>query len=489
MSNQSTNSGGEKVTIGTNPISFVQLQKTGESLGWASPALEPEDKENRVPAPAPVGKRRREQASDSILQERNGKGKQRRTSAEGGKASAEALVSEPPFHDDEEFGANLATELEVEGDEEFRANVAAELKAEGDDLDAIVAEIEADDIGDEEGIPSPDAIQDDVGDEEYVPSPDGIEDDFFVKVETDEDDFFVKVETEPELIDPSMGANSDFVALLRDLISELVQWAKAHNVLEMDSEHRPMTLGYWSLLGRLSVDFAVSLFLPGIPEEVQALFRKGKKEWSREDFLSLPSAKDDGRQGIYANFATGDLRREDEEFDVYVGSARHLKKRIGCHLAMAEKHSVTNLPEQYKRSFHYRQICRNGVQSNFRRLAAFDRPIEPGYLLLLEGIFMILFKTYQYPGYCCQYATMSSYKLTEEIMNLLDIPSVPWRGMNAAWPLRQGFLRVQKGRQRVNAYVEILEILWDRISVVVVMLSNDAGVYFRTKKFLKGQIS
>ncbi|KAF4249332.1 hypothetical protein CNMCM8980_003977 [Aspergillus fumigatiaffinis] len=369
-----------------NPIPFVPRHKAGDRLEWASLAPEPEDKENRVPAPAPVGKRRRVECSDSILQEQNGKGKQRRTSAEAGKASEEAPVSEPPFSDDEDFDAILAAELEVD---------------------------------------------DDIGDEEYVPSPADIE-----------DDFFGKVETEPEIIAPSMGANRDFVALLQNLISELAQWAEAHDVSNMDNEDKAITIGYWSLLRRLSVDFAVSLFLPGIPEEVQALSRKGKKEWSLEDFLSLPFAEDDGRQGIYANFATGDLRRKDEECDVYVGSSRHLKQRIERHLLMAKKFLVRNLPEGDKRSFHYRQICRDGVQSDFRRLAAFDCPIEPGYLLLLEGIFMILFNTYQYPGYCSAFATRSSYRLTEKIRKDLDIPSVPWRGMNAAWPLRQGFFNV-----------------------------------------------
>ncbi|GFF89172.1 hypothetical protein IFM53868_05749 [Aspergillus udagawae] len=175
--------------------------KAGDRPGWASLAPEPEDKENRVPALAPVGKRRQKHSSDSILQEQNGKGKQRRTSAKAGKASEEAPVSKPPFNDDEEFDANLAAELEVEGDEEFDANLAAKLEAKGDKgFDAnLAAELEADnDISDEEGIPSPDEIEtkgdeefdanlaaeleadDNVGDEEYVPSPDGIEDDFFM---------------------------------------------------------------------------------------------------------------------------------------------------------------------------------------------------------------------------------------------------------------------------------------------------------------------
>jgi hypothetical protein len=118
--------------------------------------------------------------------------------------------------------------------------------------------------------------------------------------------------------------------------------------------------------------------------------RKAAREAVEEDFLSLPFAEDDGRQGIYANFATGDRRRMDEEYDVYVGSSRHLKKRVAWHLGVAGKFSVTNLPEEHKKSFHYRQICRDGVQSDFQRLAAFDHPIEPGYLLLLERIIMQL---------------------------------------------------------------------------------------------------
>ncbi|GFF59001.1 LOW QUALITY PROTEIN: hypothetical protein IFM46972_11265 [Aspergillus udagawae] len=122
--------------------------------------------------------------------------------------------------------------------------------------------------------------------------------------------------------------------------------------------------------------------------------RKAAREAVEEGFQSLPFAEDDGRQGIYANFASGDRRRMDEEYDVYVGSSRHLKQRVAWHLGVAEKFSVTNLPEEHKKSFHYRQICRDGV------------------------------------------------RLTEKIRKHLDIPSVPWRGMNAAWPLRQGFFNV-----------------------------------------------
>ncbi|GFF89163.1 hypothetical protein IFM53868_05746 [Aspergillus udagawae] len=106
--------------------------------------------------------------------------------------------------------------------------------------------------------------------------------------------------------------------------------------------------------------------------------RKAAREAVEEDFLSLPFAEDDGRQGIYANFASGDRRRMDEEYDVYVGSSRHLKQRVAWHLGVAENFSVTNLPEEHKKSFHYRQICRDGVrQEAFEELknAFVDMPI------------------------------------------------------------------------------------------------------------------
>lgn len=105
---------------------------------------------------------------------------------------------------------------------------------------------------------------------------------------------------------------------------------------------------------------------------------------------------------------------------------------------MAEK-SVAGLPEAYKSSLHYRQICREGVQSNFRMIAAFDRPMERGYLNLLEGIFIILFKTYNYPSYYSNWAPPSSYDLVKEIRTSLDVSNVSWMGKNASWPVFQGF--------------------------------------------------
>lgn len=59
--------------------------------------------------------------------------------------------------------------------------------------------------------------------------------------------------------------------------------------------------------------------------------------------------------------------------------------------------------------------------------------VESGYLLLLEGIFMILLGTYRHPGFVTQYSPEATYDLVGRVRNNLDIPAMQWRGMNAGW--------------------------------------------------------
>lgn len=241
---------------------------------------------------------------------------------------------------------------------------------------------------------------------------------------------------------PTPVIDGKFANTLRSVINLLIEWAQAQDFRAdrgtQPAEARAMTFGFWSVLRRLSVDHILNVFMRAIPLEVQALFEKDA--WSVEDFLRLPYAQDDECQGVYGNFAMGAIAHQREiGCDAYVGSTRCLKKRISDHLGMAERYSVAELPEKVRRSFHYRQICRDEVHSEFRLLASFDPSIESGYLLLLEGIFMILLGTYKHPGYTSVYATQASYDLTESIREHLNLPKIDWRGMNAAWPLRQGF--------------------------------------------------
>lgn len=269
-----------------------------------------------------------------------------------------------------------------------------------------------------------DVVDDEVGDNEYIAGPDDV--DVEAKFEV------IVTYTTSSLATP-VNTDTVFAGILRKVLVRLKSWASDNEVISMPEDKKPITVGYWGLLSRLSVDFILPLFLSGISKEVQGLFQK--QEWTLEDLKSLPEIKGDKRQGIYANFATGKIEHPNEAgCETYVGSSRSLQKRVSQHMEIVRGSSSKDA-----KSLHYRQISRKDVQTNFRRLAVFSRPIEPGYLLMLEAIFMILFDTYQFPGYVTKWATEDSYKLTKFLRKDLELPSVSWRGMNAAWPLRQGF--------------------------------------------------
>ncbi|KAL2811649.1 hypothetical protein BJX63DRAFT_433160 [Aspergillus granulosus] len=268
--------------------------------------------------------------------------------------------------------------------------------------------------------------EEEVGDDTLVPGPDEFAEDL------------VGQEILPIIADANRNTDTPFAQKLRKSIEALATWARENFIKDLAESDRPMTTGFWSLLGRLSIDALVSQYLAGISPEVQQVF--GKSSWCAQDFLSLPAIDGDQRQVVYVNIATGNLRWETAiGCEPYTGSSRCGEKREREHLTMARKYSPENLPQQYRRSFHYKQICRDGVVPNFRLLAAFDRPIPTGYLLLLEGIFMVFLNSYRYPGYFSRYSSRATYDITEKIRESLDLPKVDWKGMNAAWPLYQGF--------------------------------------------------
>lgn len=103
--------------------------------------------------------------------------------------------------------------------------------------------------------------------------------------------------------------------------------------------------------------------------------------------------------------------------DAYVGSSKCIKEQVYKHCWITEQEE---LPQEHSRSFHYRRTRRDGVTSNFRLLAAFNCQIEPGYLLLLEAIFMILLGTYRRPRLFTQYSPKVTYDLVRGITDNLD---------------------------------------------------------------------
>lgn len=301
----------------------------------------------------------------------------------------------------------------------------------GDDDEKDIAEINAELAA---GI---DVDEESDEEDEFFPGPDpNIEDEIM-----DESNIY-DVSLESEVTDAEV--NPDFARKLRIILDALCEWAKGFSFSDykaIASADRPVTMSTWRILRLVRVDFLLVMYLPAIPLQVQELFLK--KEWSLEDFLSLPEVEEDDAsdQGLYGNFPTGHLNRAPKiGCECYVGSTVKLLRRIMDHLKISSRHTVSTLPKKSARSLHYRTTCREDVVCNFRKLAQFKRPIHVGYLVLLEGIFMVLFGTFNYPGYYAKWATKSSYELVRDIRALLDVPAIPWKGLNASWPLRQGFI-------------------------------------------------
>ncbi|KAH9881010.1 hypothetical protein J1614_001503 [Plenodomus biglobosus] len=65
--------------------------------------------------------------------------------------------------------------------------------------------------------------------------------------------------------------------------------------------------------------------------------------------------------------------------------------------------------------------------------------MDNGYLMLAETIFMLLFNTFQYQGRSCRYGNVAGFELIASIRSKVELPTVPWLGMNLAIPMKQGF--------------------------------------------------
>lgn len=237
--------------------------------------------------------------------------------------------------------------------------------------------------------------------------------------------------------------------ILSFTLSMLQQWANSLTFEEFSntlSADRASTFTYWLLLRNCSIQMLLDKYLKGIPMAVRAFVAK-KSKWTPSDVASL--AEDwqaDPRPGIYGDFPTGEIPSTGmliRLMEAYIGStSAGFMKRCKVHVDTSMKR-LQDLKGDLQRSLHYQLICQEGVTPNIRVLARFDEEIAKGYLLLLEAIFMIIFGTYQYQGKYHRFATKASFDLVayirQGLVERFDLPEVDWRGLNGAWPVRQGF--------------------------------------------------
>ncbi|CAN9338940.1 unnamed protein product [Alternaria alternata] len=300
-----------------------------------------------------------------------------------------------------------------------------------DELDAYFADgFDNDDVDDED-------------DEEYIPGPD-VEDEDDLDDGTLLSDGDVQPPTHHQPQEPEADVvNERFAQILRKCLEELIGWAKEQDYKTWEAlprDQKAMTTGARRILVRVDIDLLMNMYLTAYSSQVQNFV--ASPTWTLEAILALPDTFGDRRQGIYGNFPTGGPSRPQIGCEAYIGSAKVLHERTlggsGSHSGIARKYSTDTLPPRHLRSLHYNDICRPGVTNNFRALCGFGHPVEFGYLHLLESVNMTIFGSYNDPGYYHKWASKASYDLSYRVRSCLGLPDVPWKGLNAAWPLFQG---------------------------------------------------
>ncbi|CAA9960545.1 hypothetical protein PTMSG1_03947 [Pyrenophora teres f. maculata] len=137
-----------------------------------------------------------------------------------------------------------------------------------------------------------DVDEDSDEEDEFFPGPDPTIEDEVVDVS---DRYVYNVNAVLEVSD--VEVDQDFARKMRVILDTLHEWAKSISHAEfkaMAREDRPVTFSVRRALQKVSVEFLLAMYLPGIPLDVQELF--SKKEWNLEDLLSLAEVEEEEGQ-------------------------------------------------------------------------------------------------------------------------------------------------------------------------------------------------
>ncbi|KAI3115923.1 hypothetical protein CBS147333_533 [Penicillium roqueforti] len=223
-----------------------------------------------------------------------------------------------------------------------------------------------------------------------------------------------------------LPSGDKFERALRSVIEPLLDWAQRMSFSCFKKE-KPITWTFFLGLRRYDVGTLMTNVLSVTLPEVKALFEKDK--WMVEDLLSLPLLRyADERMVNYCHLVPGDFPDQEFGCDGYVGFTGHGGvRRTGHELSI--RSGVRNL--------HYDRARLPGALSRFVLLAVFGSGVDAANAQLAEGLFMIIFDTFQWHGRVYAGSTLSTFELAEVIRDPV-LYSPGWKGLNSCWSLKQG---------------------------------------------------
>jgi hypothetical protein len=216
---------------------------------------------------------------------------------------------------------------------------------------------------------------------------------------------------------PSASHSPAAESAYRMAVDCLKSWTDNHNPYASGTFEPAMARSFASTLRAGSTDYFMRYLMSGSLPKSEALF--DKSTWTSADFLGLSPIGDDKSPGVYGDIATGNIDHQTSiGCDLYIGYANNLHSRTTRHRAIKAA-GLAKLEDRHEKSFHYSQICKPDVQSNFRNFMAFPKGTPNGIPQLGEGIWMIFVQMFKYPGYCSTYALQPAYRLCENTIFLI----------------------------------------------------------------------
>jgi hypothetical protein len=224
----------------------------------------------------------------------------------------------------------------------------------------------------------------------------------------------------------STASRSRSENLIRGVLNEMTRYARSaeYSSLAMNS-------GFADILRNEDLEEIVQKLLRGLTPKTRSLL--DKERWDYDDILQLPSATNKHHfQGIYGIFARGHKPKAAG----YVGSTGDIWKRWNEHKQFL-KDTQGRLKGTNDYKYHYFRKYFTIDELEYKILARFNVPIEEQYLLLLEGIFAIIFSAmYSYPDGNVPTNRQAAINLINNIHFTYTICSPLW-GLNMKWPISQ----------------------------------------------------